>query len=284
MRVNSGTSDSLARVGHVVAVGSGKGGVGKSTVSVNLALALARARARVGLIDADIYGPNLPHMLGVTAMPRSAEHHLIPVDVHGVRLMSMQFFLQGDEPVIWRGPMVHGVVRQFLGDVQWGALDYLIVDLPPGTGDVQLTLTQEIPLSGAVIVTTPQDVALLDARKAIAMFHKAGVPILGVIENMAAYRCPHCGQDSEIFGAGGGRRLADELGVPLLGSLPLDPSLARESDAGRPPVLVRPQEPLAAAFESITGAIQERVAEIARNRPYHLPLVDEAGGSEEGTV
>jgi len=261
----------LPAVSHVVAVGSGKGGVGKSTIATNLALSLACAGSRVGLMDADVYGPNLPLMLGVSALPRPAggAGKIQPVEVHGLKLMSMGFFLREDEPVIWRGPMVHGVVQQFLGDVLWGELDYLVIDLPPGTGDVQLTLSQEIPLSGALVVTTPQDVALLDARKAIAMFTRAGVPILGIIENMSAFVCPHCGGATEIFGAGGGLRMAERLGVPLLGSIPLDPALMRASDRGRPLAVISPDGAHAQAFLRLAQDVAARlsVVELECGRP-----------------
>jgi ATP-binding protein involved in chromosome partitioning len=264
----------LPAVSHVVAVGSGKGGVGKSTVAANLALSLARAGARVGLMDADVYGPNLPLMLGVSALPRPADGagKIQPVEAHGLKLMSMGFFLREDEPVIWRGPMVHGVVQQFLGDVLWGALDYLVIDLPPGTGDVQLTLSQAVPLSGALVVTTPQDVALLDARKAIAMFTRAGVPILGIIENMSAFVCPHCGGATEIFGAGGGRRMAGRLGVPLFGSIPLDPALMRASDSGRPLGVISPDCAQAQAFLRLAQDVAARLGVVGLE--HGRPLVD----------
>src|SRR5206468_10520010 len=214
--------DLIPEVANVVAVGSGKGGVGKSTVSVNLALAFARAGATVGLLDADIYGPNDPQMLGLKAKPEIQDRKLVPVPVHGIKVISMAFFLKDDEPVVWRGPMLHGAMKQFLGDVLWGKLDYLFIDLPPGTGDVQLTLSQIIPLTGAVPVTTPQGVALLDVRRAAAMFRKVNVPILGVVENMSFFNCPHCGERVEIFSHGGGRKAAEAFGAAFLGEIPLD--------------------------------------------------------------
>jgi ATP-binding protein involved in chromosome partitioning len=264
------TTDLLPGVSHVVAVGSGKGGVGKSTVASHLALGLVRAGARVGLMDADVYGPNLPLMLGVSAAPRAEGGKIAPIEAHGLKLISMGFFLKEDEPVIWRGPMLHGVMKQFLGDVEWGALDYLIIDLPPGTGDVQLTLSQVIPLTGAVIVTTPQDVALLDARKAIAMFQKVNVPVLGIVENMSAFRCPHCGESTEIFGAGGGRRIAERLGVPLFGSIPLDPATMRASDSGRPLLVTDPDSPQARLFLQVAREVAARISVVAfeRARPH----------------
>jgi len=245
------TGDLIPEVANVVAVGSGKGGVGKSTVSVNLALAFARAGAAVGLLDADIYGPNDPQMLGFRGKPEITGGKIIPVSVEGLRLMSMAFFLKDDEPVIWRGPMLHGAIRQFLGDVLWGKLDYLFIDLPPGTGDVQLTLSQIIPLTGAVLVTTPQDIALLDVRKAAAMFRKVNVPILGVVENMSYLNCPHCGERLEVFSHGGGRRSAEEMQVPFLGEIPLDIRVRQGGDEGRPTVSHDPKSGPALAFKEI---------------------------------
>src|SRR5262245_34789836 len=215
-------ADLIPEVANTVAVGSGKGGVGKSTVAVNLALSFARAGASVGLLDADLYGPNLVQMMGVKERPEVQGKRIVPVQASGLRMMSMAFFLKEDEPVIWRGPMLHGAIRQFLGDVAWGALDYLFIDMPPGTGDVQLTLSQVIPLTGAVLVSTPQEVALADVRKAAAMFRKVNVPVLGVIENMSYFECPHCGERSEIFSHGGGSRFAAAIGAELLGEIPLD--------------------------------------------------------------
>ena len=234
-----------------MAIGSGKGGVGKSTVSVNLALAFARAGAAVGLMDADIYGPNDPQMLGLKTKPEVQDRKLVPVTVHGIKLMSMAFFLKEDEPVVWRGPMLHGAMKQFLGDVLWGKLDYLFIDLPPGTGDVQLTLSQIIPLTGAVLVTTPQDVALLDVRKAAAMFKKVNVPILGVIENMSYFNCPHCGERVEVFSHGGGKRVAEQFGAQFLGEIPLDVRVRQGGDDGRPVVVHDPKSGPALAFKDM---------------------------------
>lgn len=245
------TGDLIPEVANTVAVGSGKGGVGKSTVAVNLALSFARAGATVGLMDADIYGPNLVQMMGVTARPEIHEKRITPVEVHGLKLMSMAFFLKEDEPVIWRGPMLHGAIRQFLGDVEWGRLDYLFIDMPPGTGDVQLTLSQIIPLTGAVLVTTPQDVALSDVRKAAAMFRKVRVPILGVVENMSFFECPHCGERSEIFSHGGATRFAETIGAPCLGEIPLDIRVRQGGDEGRPPVVYDPKSGPALVFKDI---------------------------------
>jgi ATP-binding protein involved in chromosome partitioning len=243
--------DLIPEVANTVAVGSGKGGVGKSTVAVNLALSFARAGATVGLMDADIYGPNVVQMMGVTARPEIRERRILPVEAHGIRLMSMAFFLKEDEPVIWRGPMLHGAIRQFLGDVEWGRLDYLFIDMPPGTGDVQLTLSQIIPLTGAVLVTTPQDVALSDVRKAAAMFTKVRVPILGVVENMSYFECPHCGERSEIFSHGGAARFAQAIGAPCLGEIPLDMGVRQGGDDGRPPVVHDSKSGPALAFKDI---------------------------------
>jgi ATP-binding protein involved in chromosome partitioning len=243
--------DLIPEVANTVAIGSGKGGVGKSTVAVNLALSFARAGASVGLMDADIYGPNVVQMMGVTGRPEIRERRIGPVEAHGLRLMSMAFFLKEDEPVIWRGPMLHGAIRQFLGDVDWGRLDYLFIDMPPGTGDVQLTLSQIIPLTGAVLVTTPQDVALSDVRKAAAMFTKVRVPILGVVENMSFFECPHCGERSEIFSHGGAARFAGAIGAPCLGEIPLDIRVRQGGDDGRPPVVYDSKSGPALAFKDI---------------------------------
>jgi ATP-binding protein involved in chromosome partitioning len=245
-------------VAHVIAVASTKGGVGKSTVAANLAVALsAGGGRRVGLVDADVYGPSVPIMFGVDARPRvSADRRIEPVDRHGVRLMSMGFFLDEKSPVIWRGPIVMGIVRQFLRDVDWGALDVLIVDLPPGTGDAPLTVVQQVPLSGGLVVTTPQDVALLDVGRGIAMFAQVSTPVLGVVENMSAYVCPRCGTEDPVFGTGGGDRLARRFGVPLLARIPLVPAVRAAGDAGRPIVATDPAHPVSRAFV----ALAERVA------------------------
>jgi ATP-binding protein involved in chromosome partitioning len=238
-----------AAIKNIIPVASGKGGVGKSTVSVNLALALARAGARVGLMDADVYGPSIPTMLALTEQPEiNEQQQLVPLTVHGLRVVSMGLFMKPDEAVIWRGPMLHKTVQQFLGGVAWGELDYLLVDLPPGTGDVQLSLCQSIPVTGAVIVSTPQDVALNVAQKAVAMFRKLNAPILGVIENMSSYACPQCGNRDEIFGSGGAKARAAQMGVPFLGEIPLSRPVRESGDAGRPIVLADPGSPAAAAF------------------------------------
>src|SRR5512139_2552427 len=244
---------------HSIAIASGKGGVGKSTVSVNLAVALARSGARTGLLDADIYGPSIPMMTGIHRMPRSEAGKIIPLEAHGVRLMSLGFLMPDGVPTVWRGPMVAGAIQQFLRDVDWGALDYLLVDLPPGTGDAQLTLAQSLPLTGVIVVLTPQDVATQIASKALGMFQQLKVPILGILENMSGFVCPHCGTAAPIFKQGGGRRASLELGVPLLGEIPLDPLACQASDRGEPMVTAHPESPMAEAFRQAAEAIVAKV-------------------------
>jgi ATP-binding protein involved in chromosome partitioning len=245
----------VPEVGAIVAVASGKGGVGKSTVAANLAIALARAGRRVGLLDVDIYGPSVPTMFGIHDRPTVVGNRIQPYEKYGIRLMSLGFILDADTPVIWRGPMVMRAIEQMLGDVDWGALDFMVLDLPPGTGDAQLTVTQKVPLAGAVIVTTPQDVALLDARRGLQMFHKVSVPVLGIVENMSTFVCPHCGTETHVFREGGGERTARELGVPFLGGIPLDPAIAEGGDAGRPITVEDPGGAHAAAFERVARAV-----------------------------
>ena len=246
----------LEQVRFTVAVASGKGGVGKSTVAANLALALERVGHRVGLMDSDIYGPSQQMMMGIDEKPFVNEsNRIVPIERYGVKVMSLGFLMDVDQPVIWRGPMVMKAVEQFLQDVAWGPLDFLVIDLPPGTGDAQLTLTQKIHLSGAVIVTTPQDVSLIDARKGLAMFQKVNVPVLGIVENMSYYVCPKCGHREEIFKHGGGRRTARELHVPFLGEIPLDPRVALGGDAGQPIVAGEPKSAVAEAYLRIADAI-----------------------------
>ncbi len=251
------TSPLLPDVQRIIAIASGKGGVGKSTVAVNLAVALARRGASVGLMDADIYGPSIPMMMGVKDVPSLDEsrQRIVPFERHGVRLMSLGFFMEADEAVIWRGPMVMKAVEQLLRDVAWGALEVLVVDMPPGTGDAQLTLSQKVRLSGAVIVTTPQDVALADAIKGVAMFRKVGVPVLGIVENMSYFACPHCGTRTDVFGHGGGRAEADRLGVPFLGEIPLDPAVRDAGDRGTPIVAADPSSPQTIAFGEIAARL-----------------------------
>jgi ATP-binding protein involved in chromosome partitioning len=255
--------DLIPGVRHVVAVASGKGGVGKSTVAANLAVALARQGQRVGLLDADIYGPSVPMLFGITDKPRLRGNRILPFEKYGIKLMSLGFILEVDTPVIWRGPMVMRGIEQMLGDVEWGELDYLVVDLPPGTGDAQLTITQRVPLSGAVIVTTPQDVALIDARKGLAMFRKVNVDVVGIVENMSGFVCPHCGKETDIFKRGGGERTAELLGTRFLGRVPLDPAIVRGSDAGVPIVVEQEEGAHAEAFRSLAAAVVEEVEKTA---------------------
>lgn len=243
-----------------IAVASGKGGVGKSTVAANLALALAKKGYEVGLLDCDIYGPSQQMMMGITTRPFvNEEEKILPIVRHGVRVMSIGFLMDVDTPVIWRGPMIFKAVEQFLGDVAWGKQDFLVIDLPPGTGDAQLTLTQKVALSGAVIVTTPQDVALIDARKGLAMFQRVNVDVLGVIENMSYYECPKCGNREEIFKHGGGKRTAELLGVPFLGEIPLDPRVAVQGDAGTPIVAAEPDSVASKAFLRLAEQVARAV-------------------------
>lgn len=247
---------------NTVAISSGKGGVGKSTVAANLAVALAMMGAGVGLLDADIYGPNLPLLMGVDHLPRAGGDKIMPALAHGVRLMSMAFLMNADQPVIWRGPMIHSAIRQFLTDVDWGQLDYLVIDLPPGTGDAQLTLAQSVPLTGAVVVTTPQEVALADALRGLKMFEKLEVPILGIVENMGPYIDSVSGQKIAFFGEGGGQRMADRLHVPFLGSVPLDPQVRESGDAGRPIVVGQPESVAGVALKAIAQQVAARISVI----------------------
>jgi len=250
-------------VKHTVAVASGKGGVGKSTVSVNLALALAGTGASVGLLDTDVFGPSLPLMMGINEpMGVTEKERLIPLEKSGVKLVSVGFMLDDETPVVWRGPLVMQLTRQFLTGVEWGELDYLVIDLPPGTGDVQLTLVQSIPLTGAVIVTTPQDVALVDARRAIKMFGTVGVPIVGIIENMSYFICPHCNEKTEIFSRGGAERTGERYGVPVLGHIPLDVEIREGGDRGEPIVAASPGSPHSGAFKEIAAAVAARVSDL----------------------
>ena len=237
------------RIRNVIAVGSGKGGVGKSTTSVNLALALQAQGARVGILDADVYGPSIPAMLGLSGKPESPDNKSIePMRAFGIETMSIGFLVEADAPMIWRGPMATSALTQLFNDTRWDDLDYLLVDLPPGTGDIQLTLAQKIPVAGAVIVTTPQDIATLDARKALAMFQKVNVHVLGIVENMAVHVCSQCGHKEHLFGEGGGQRMAAQYGVPLLGSLPLDIGIREQGDVGRPVVVAAPDSAVAQAY------------------------------------
>jgi len=250
-------------VNAIIAIGSGKGGVGKTTLSVNLALALQQLGHKVGLLDADAYGPNIPLMLGSSAMPRVVgEDQIEPLERYGLKVISVGFLNPGDKPLIWRGPMLHSLVRQFLEHVQWGELDYLIVDLPPGTGDVAISLIQTVPLTGAVVVSTPSDVALQDARKAIEMFRQVKVDILGLVENMSAFHCPHCHQEIDIFSKGGGERTARQFGLPLLGTIELDPEVRRGGDTGNPAALQGEQSEHAKSFFAFARKVIERAQEV----------------------
>lgn len=250
----------LPNIKSVLAVASGKGGVGKSTVAANLALAFAANGSRVGVLDADIYGPSMPRMLGIAGRPQAGDDKkLRPLENYGVKCMSMGFLMEEDTPMIWRGPMVQGALEQMLHDVQWGELDILVVDMPPGTGDAQLTMAQRVPLAGAVIVSTPQDIALLDARKGLAMFQRVHVPVLGFIENMSYFLCPHCGDRSEIFSHGGAKTWAEKLDVPFLGELPLDIEIRETSDQGTPIVMSNPDSAHAQTFSAIAKNIYSRI-------------------------
>ena len=245
----------LPGVKHIIAVSSGKGGVGKSTVTVNMAVALKQEGYAVGIMDADIYGPNIPMMIGVTKEPIKEGDKITPAEGQGVKVISMGFFVPEDTPVVWRGPMVHGAIQQFFRDVVWGELDYLLIDLPPGTGDVPLTLSQLVPLTGAITVTTPQEVALSDVRKGMTMFKKVNVPLLGVVENMSYFVCGHCGERTEIFSFGGGEQAAKKFGVPFLGRIPLDPAIREGGDQGSPIVVKNPDSPQTQAFLQIVRAL-----------------------------
>jgi ATP-binding protein involved in chromosome partitioning len=255
-----GNRISLPTVKNVIAVASGKGGVGKSTVTINLTVALAQTGARVGLLDADIYGPSIPMMLGSTERPVNADNRLFPVVKDGIKMMSMGFLIPENQPVVWRGPMVHGALTQFMTQVEWGDLDYLIIDMPPGTGDAQLTISQTAPLSGAIIVTTPQEVSLLDARRGAMMFSSVNIPILGVVENMAGFSLPGSSAMVNIFGKGGGSKFAAELGVPLLSSLPIDPRVTEGGDSGRPIVAFIPDAPISQSFRDLAGSVAARLS------------------------
>jgi ATP-binding protein involved in chromosome partitioning len=264
----------LAGIRNIVAVGSAKGGVGKSTVAANLALAWARMGARVGVLDADIYGPSQPLLLGVSgAKPETREQRIIPVQAHGVKLMSLGLLIDAGQPAIWRGPMVTQALTQLLSGTEWGELDYLVLDLPPGTGDLQLTLAQRVPVAGAVVVTTPQPIAVADARKGLVMFGKVGIAALGIVENMATHVCSHCGHEEAIFGSGGGEQLAREAGVPFLGRLPLDARIREEADSGRPTVAAAPDSPRAAGFIEFARRTAGALASRPRDRSGSFPGV-----------
>jgi ATP-binding protein involved in chromosome partitioning len=262
-------------VRNIIAVASAKGGVGKSTVAVNLALALAAEGASVGILDADIYGPSQPMMLGLQGQrPTSPDGKTLdPMTAHGVRAMSIGFLIDVEQPMVWRGPMVTQALEQLLRDTQWKDLDYLVVDMPPGTGDIQLTLAQKVPVTGAVIVTTPQDIALLDARKGLKMFEKVNVPILGIVENMSTHVCANCGHEEHIFGEGGGRKMADDYGVTVLGSLPLDVRIREQADSGNPTVAADPGSRAAQTYKEIARRVAVKIAEKAQDFSAAFPKI-----------
>ena len=264
----------LPNVKNIIAIASGKGGVGKSTTAVNLALALAAEGAQVGILDADIYGPSQPMMLGITGRPESIEENTIePMEGHGLQASSIGFLIEEDAPMVWRGPMVTSALEQLLRQTRWRDLDYLIVDMPPGTGDIQLTLSQKVPVTGAVIVTTPQDIALLDARKGLKMFEKVGVPIVGIIENMSTYVCTKCGHEEHIFGSGGGEKMCKEYSVDFLGALPLNLSIREQADAGRPTVVADPDSAISAIYKNIARQVAIRVATLSKDMSRKFPSI-----------
>ena len=267
---SQGKVNLIPGVKHVIAVSSGKGGVGKTTVSVNLAVTLGLQGAKVGLLDADIYGPNIPMMMSVEKTPEQQDGKITPAESHGVKLISMGFFVPDDQAVVWRGPMVHTAIQQLFRDVLWGELDFLLIDLPPGTGDAQLTLSQLVPLAGAITVTTPQEVALHDVRKGMMMFQKVNVPLLGIVENMSYFVCGHCGERTEIFSHGGGERAAEKLGIPFLGRVPIDPAIREGGDMGRPLVIANPDSPQAKAFHEIAAKITARFGTESQDDPSRI--------------
>jgi ATP-binding protein involved in chromosome partitioning len=263
----------LPAIRNIIAVASGKGGVGKSSTAVNLALALSRDGARVGILDADIYGPSIPRMLGASGQPETDGKRITPKQAHGLQLMSIGFLIDEETPMIWRGPMVTSALQQLLSETDWENLDYLVIDLPPGTGDIQLTLAQKIPVAGAVIVTTPQDIALLDARKALQMFRKVEVPVLGVVENMSTHICSACGHEEAIFGSGGGQGMAEQYGIPLLGQLPLAIEIRAGLDAGRPIVSAQPDSAIAQAYLDFARRTAGALSQQPRNLKVDMPQI-----------
>jgi ATP-binding protein involved in chromosome partitioning len=264
----------MPNVKNIIAVASGKGGVGKSTVAANLALALAAEGARVGMLDADIYGPSQPMMLGISGKPESIDGNTLePMENYGLQVSSIGLLIDADQPMVWRGPMVTQALQQLLGQTNWKDVDYLVVDMPPGTGDIQLTLAQQVPVTGAVIVTTPQDIALIDARKGLKMFEKVSIPILGIIENMAVHVCSKCGHAEHIFGAEGGKKMAEQYGVDYLGSLPLDIRIREQADAGRPTVVADPDSPITATYKAIARKVAIHIAEKAKDMSLKMPAI-----------
>lgn len=264
----------IPNVKNIIAVASGKGGVGKSTTAVNIALALAEEGATVGILDADIYGPSQPQMLGISGRPDSTDNKSIePMQAHGVQAMSIGFLVDVDTPMVWRGPMVTSALEQLLRDTRWKDLDYLIIDLPPGTGDIQLTLSQKVPVTGAIIVTTPQDIALLDARKGLKMFEKVGIPILGIVENMSTHICSKCGNEEHIFGAGGGEAMCKDYNVDLLGSLPLDIKIREQSDGGKPTVISEPNSQIAGIYKQIARKTASKLSKLALDHSSKFPNI-----------
>jgi ATP-binding protein involved in chromosome partitioning len=266
-----GTRQSVPGVKNIIAVGAGKGGVGKTTVAVNLAVALAKCGSKVGIIDADIYGPNVPIMLGMKTQLTTDGQKIVPAEKFGLQVISMGFLTADDAPIIWRGPMLHGALQQFFREVRWVALDYLVVDLPPGTGDVTLTLSQTVPVAGAIVVTTPQQVSLADSRRAVAMYKKLNIPALGIVENMSYFACTQCGHEADIFGHGGGEQLASELGVPFVGRIPIYQPIREGSDAGVPLMISEPESPAARAFMAAAERTAAQVSIASYNRPT-IPL------------
>jgi ATP-binding protein involved in chromosome partitioning len=264
----------LEQIRNIIAVASGKGGVGKSATAVNLALALQADGARVGVLDADIYGPSMPRMLGVRGQPQTVGNRIVPQQAHGLQVMSIGFMVEEDTPMIWRGPMVTSALQQLLTETNWESLDYLVIDLPPGTGDIQLTLAQKVPVSGCLIVTTPQDIALLDARKAVQMFRKVEMSVLGIVENMSTHICSQCGHEEPIFGSGGGARMAEQYGMPLLGQLPLDLRIREDLDHGRPTVVSAPESELTARYRAVARNLSARLSMTPRSLALSLPQIN----------